>query len=552
MVQALQTGDNALARKAAAPDRPKPPCLYRRGRRRIAPSEPVTRSGASLIRTFYVRGRLWWRRAVHGEVDREAVMARIAEDSGWTPRYAFMILMSAGIAVIGLLVSSPAVVIGAMLISPLMDPILGVGFSLATFDFSETRRSLGALAGGAVLAVAFTWLIVTLSPLKEATAEILSRTRPDLFDLMVALFAALAGAYAIIKGRGGTIVGVAIATALMPPLAVVGYGLATWNVPVLAGSAALFVTNFVTIALAATVMARLYGFGRALSGRQSWIQTILLAAIFVGLAVPLGFSLIRIAHDAVTVTEVRGVLGRQFGPTSRITQLAVDFDAHPLSIRAVVVAPRARAAAPARLRSEIQHELGRPVTLQVDQVLLSPTADSLDAQKAQLQAANGAPAAARGAAAGVREAAAVAAGVDPAAVTLDADRKRADVRATVLPGADLGTYEALEARADAAAPGWTIALVPPLQPLPVIRFQRGSDRLSAAGRAAVLASGWAAKRWNAQSVGVPGLPIAATEPRHPSLAERRARVIAELLRTRGVAAEPTPRAGRAFRLTLTP
>jgi uncharacterized hydrophobic protein (TIGR00271 family) len=271
--------------------------------------------------TFVTGLRRWWRHAVAQDVDQRDVMARIIAESGWSPRYAFMILMSAGIAVLGLLISSPAVVIGAMLISPLMNPILGFGFSLATFDFSEARRSLTALLGGCVLAVAFTWLIVTFSPLKEATAEILSRTRPNLFDLLVALFAALAGTYAIIKGREGTIVGVAIATALMPPLAVVGYGLATWNMPILGGSVALFVTNFVTIALSATIMARLYGFGRSLSSHQSWIQTILLIAVFVGLAVPLGYSLSRIAAEAVTVTEVRGFLTHQFGGACRGSRL---------------------------------------------------------------------------------------------------------------------------------------------------------------------------------------------------------------------------------------
>ncbi len=136
---------------------------------------------------------------------------------------------------LGLLLSSPAVVIGAMLISPLMSPILGLGFSLALFDFAEMRRSLTALAIGSAAAVIFTVVIVTASPLKATTAEILARTRPSLFDLLVALFAALAGTFAIIRGRGETIVGVAIATALMPPLAVVGYGIATWNLPVLAG-----------------------------------------------------------------------------------------------------------------------------------------------------------------------------------------------------------------------------------------------------------------------------------------------------------------------------
>ncbi|GAB7550941.1 hypothetical protein NRB_04370 [Novosphingobium sp. 11B] len=170
-------------------------------------------------------------------------MSRIVEDSGWTPRYACMVMMSAGIAVLGLLLSSPALVIGAMLISPLMSPILGLGFSLALFDFSEMRRALTALAIGGGAAVLFTALIVALSPLQAPTSEIIARTRPNLFDLAVALFAALAGTFAIIRGRGDTIVGVAIATALMPPLVVVGFGLATWNIPVLGGAFALFVTN---------------------------------------------------------------------------------------------------------------------------------------------------------------------------------------------------------------------------------------------------------------------------------------------------------------------
>ena len=147
----------------------------------------------------------WWRQSIVAGIDHEEVVERIISDSGWSLRYAFMIMMSAGIAVLGLLLSSPAVVIGAMLISPLMSPIIGLGFSLALFDFAEMRRSLTALVIGAVLAVAFTALIVLASPLKAPTAEILARTRPSLFDLLVALFAALAGTFAIICGRGETL-----------------------------------------------------------------------------------------------------------------------------------------------------------------------------------------------------------------------------------------------------------------------------------------------------------------------------------------------------------
>lgn len=515
------------------------------------PGDQVRASAAVSPSALYFALKLWWRHAIVEGVDQQEVMSKIAEESGWSPRYAFMILMSAGIAVLGLLVSSPAVVIGAMLISPLMNPILGFGFSLATFDFAGMRRALAALAIGSALAIAFTWLIVTLSPLKESTAEILSRTRPNLFDLLVALFAALAGTYAIIKGRGGTIVGVAIATALMPPLAVVGYALATSNTPVLVGSLALFVTNFVTIALSATVMARLYGFGHSLSGHQGWIQTVLLVVVFAGLTVPLGFSLSRIAREAVTTTEIRGFLSKEFGAASRITQLAVDFDGKPLAVHSVVITPRSKAKSEAVLRAGLERKLRRPVQLQVDQVLLSPNTSSLDAQRAQLRAAEQVAVASRADGDRVLQAVALAAGVPPDSVIVDRDRRRAAAAAAALPGADLETYRAVEQRASADAPGWAISITPPLQTLPLIRFAKGSDALDAASREAVLTSAWAALRWNNPALSVPGLPPGTPAIRkHPPLAQRRALAIAELLRGQGVRPVSAPARGMAFRMSL--
>lgn len=146
--------------------------------------------------------RRWWRREIVGSVDYANVVARVDAEAGLSPRYLFMILMSAGIAVLGLLLSSPAVIIGAMLISPLMGPIIGLGFALAIFEWREVRRSLAALAVGSALAVVFCALVVALSPLQAVTPEILARTRPNLFDLLVAVFSALAGTYATIRGRG--------------------------------------------------------------------------------------------------------------------------------------------------------------------------------------------------------------------------------------------------------------------------------------------------------------------------------------------------------------
>lgn len=481
----------------------------------------------------------WWRSVVVDSVDQTHVIERVVSESGWSGRYLFMTMMSAGIAVLGLLLSSPAVVIGAMLISPLMSPILGLGFSLALFDFSETRRSLTALVAGAIVAVAFTALIVLASPLKAPTAEILARTRPNLFDLLVALFAALAGTFAIIRGRGETIVGVAIATALMPPLAVVGYGLATWNMPVLGGSFALFVTNLMTIALSATVLARFYGFGHYLSSQQTWAQSIVLLLVFIGMSVPLGVSLTRIASETVTASKVRSYLSERFGPLSRVTQLDVDFDRDPIAVRGVVIAPRSEANDHDSLERGLIALLKRPLKLQVDQVLMSPGTGAIDAQRAELQQASASTAAENAEVAMVAKLVALGAGIAPDDVTIDRDHHRVTATAAPLPGATAATYRALEQRLASAVDTWQVAIIPPLSGFPEIPFARTGDTLDDTARGAVLLSAWEAKRWNIVALGIPGLPTGAA-PETPNLAQRRALAIAKLLTSQGIKAVPKP------------
>jgi uncharacterized hydrophobic protein (TIGR00271 family) len=490
----------------------------------------------------------WWRRTLVAGVDHAEVMKRICEDSGWSPRYAFMTMMSAGIAVLGLLLSSPAVVIGAMLISPLMGPILGLGFSLALFDFTEMRRSLAALAIGSLLAVGFTALIVLVSPLQAATEEIIARTRPNLFDLGVALFAALAGTFAIIRGRGETIVGVAIATALMPPLAVVGYGLATWNMAVLGGSLALFATNFVTIGLAAMVMARFYGFGHFLSSQQSWTQTALLLLVFIGMAIPLGLSLGQIAREAVATTQVRSAISERFGSETRITQLNIDFDARPVAVRAVVITPRSRMQQPQPLQAALEKRLAMPIALRLDQVLLEPGAGALEAQRAEMRQVTDARAETERVGE-VSRLVALVTGIAAESVTVDRDHHRATAAAAPLPGATLATYRMLETRLAAQTEGWEIMIVPPRMALPEIGFGGGADTLDPPAREAAAISAWAARRWNWPSLGVPGLPE--TVPESPDLAARRALAIAALLREAGIEPVPAPPAGAAFTLAET-
>ncbi len=454
-----------------------------------------SRSGSSLGQfVARVTGPLgsWWRGSVIPSIEHRAVIAKVDDEAGLTPRYAFMILMSAGIAVLGLLLSSPAVVIGAMLISPLMGPIIGLGFGMALVDGNEMRRTAMTLAGGMLLAVLFTAAIVLFSPIKDITSEIAARTRPNLFDLLVALFSALAGAYAMIRGREGTIVGVAIATALMPPLATVGFGLATLNATVFFGALLLFVTNLMTIAIAAAIMARLYGFGPKLSGRQSGMQAAVIIGVLLALAIPLGYSLSQIAWEARAQRQARDVLTDQFPNQAKIDQLEIDFSAEPLAIRATVLTPEYRARAGQLGEARLARALGRPVKLNLDQFRVGTAAG--DAEAAQLASASAREQSnkERATAALVGRELAILAGVSPEAVLVDRDKRLAQVRAAALPGATLATYRALEQRLTAAEPQWQMQLVPPPLALPDVAFD--GDTPTTEGAANLALAIWAARR----------------------------------------------------------
>ncbi|MGE0179237.1 MAG: DUF389 domain-containing protein [Sphingomonas sp.] len=402
----------------------------------------------------------WWWQHVAVEVDHRDVITRVHEDAHWSGHFAFMTLTSAGIAILGLLLSSPAVVIGAMLISPLMDPIIGFGFGLALFDFTQIRRCLATLGIGTLLAVLLCAVIVLFSPLQAVTAEIAARTRPNLLDLGVAIFSGLAGTYAMIRGRHGAIVGVAIAVALMPPIAVIGFGLATWNLPVLWGSIFLFLTNLMAIGLSAAVLARIYGFGLRLSPRQTGLQALLIVGTLIAFAVPLGLALRQIAQEAIATREASAAIAEPFGEGARVTQLTVDFDVDPVRVTAVVFTPALRGDAEAVTMRRLASALGRPVEVDIEQVRVGQA----NVEAAQLAEARGA--AADRSAARIADQLALVAGATREDVLIDRDRRIARVRAATLPGATLRAYQELEARASAVEREWTILLIPPPAPFP--------------------------------------------------------------------------------------
>lgn len=178
--------------------------------------------------------------------------------------YWLQLLFSAGIATLGLVLNSTAVIIGAMLISPLMGPILSSGLALSTGDLILAVRSAANLLLSSVGAIAFALILVALLPFKDITAEITARTQPNTLDLVIALFSGAIGSIATcreVKGVVTSIPGVAIAVALMPPICVVGFGLgyaislADWKgIEIAVGGGLLYLTNLVAITFTAMMV----------------------------------------------------------------------------------------------------------------------------------------------------------------------------------------------------------------------------------------------------------------------------------------------------------
>lgn len=170
----------------------------------------------------------------------------------------WILIFAIFIASVGLNMNSPAVVIGAMLISPLMGPINGVGYSVATYNFDLFKRSLKNYGFAVVGGLTASTLYFLISPIHVEHSELLSRTSPTIYDVFIAMFGGLAGIVAICsKNKGNVIPGVAIATALMPPLCTAGFGISEGNLNYFLGAMYLFLINSVFIALSAMLVSQL-------------------------------------------------------------------------------------------------------------------------------------------------------------------------------------------------------------------------------------------------------------------------------------------------------
>lgn len=299
---------------------------------------------------------------------RALVLASVARDARLDKKFLLLITLSAAIATLGLLQSSAPVVIGAMLVSPLLGPIMGIGFGLATLESNLIKRSLVTMAAGMAVAILVAMVLIWLSPIRDVTPEVRARTQPTLLDLGVAVVGGIAGVYAIMRKLSGVMVGVAIATALVPPLSTIGFGLATGRFDFAVGAALLFLTNTLAIAFAATIIARFNRFGPSLTPQHTAMQVAGIVVTLGILSIPLALTLNSLAGEvrarSVVQAELRGLLGE----SDRVDNMNVRMERDAVAVDGVVLVDRYAAKLDTELAERIRKALDREARVSIVQL----------------------------------------------------------------------------------------------------------------------------------------------------------------------------------------
>lgn len=491
--------------------------------------------------------RLWRNREFISETNHDEIVEKVLDDGRMTSRYTFMATMSCAIAILGLLLSSPAVVIGAMLISPLMGPIVSLGFSLCILDIKQLRKALEAIAIGFVLALAVSSLIVNISPITDPTPEILARTQPNLFDLLVAVFSGLAGGYAVIKNRGGAIVGVAIATALMPPLAVVGYGLSTGSGAIARGAFFLFMTNLLAISLSVTILAKWYGFGIQNSRQNTILQSISIFLAFVILSIPLGLSLKNIASQSYATKTIKAEIEDYFHFSSyRISNFSIAFKKNDeVDVDCILVTDSYAPGAQAEIEKNLSEALQKKVVLSLDQIILAKSEQKKieDTVPVQNDTVLTNPVQAKP---GMMNAQDDMTQAIENAVLFPLDAVNVDSKndaVTIYPRPEKAVTFALLRRMEEELgrrfPDWSVRIVPPFQVLPYVYFDTGKQVPEGEELSKLDDIIWALKRWGVEEAAIIGYASTVGEFQNfnnTSLAYRRANSVVKHLEAAGIKA----------------
>ena len=271
--------------------------------------------------------------------DRTQVIEQISQGVSFRGANLWVLIFAIFIASLGLNVNSTAVIIGAMLISPLMGPIIGMGLAIGINDIELFKKAWRNFAVATLISVLTAMVYFLVTPIDEAQSELLARTAPTIYDVLIATFGGAAGITALCtRGKGNVIPGVAIATALMPPLCTAGYGLATGNLLYFLGAFYLFFINTVFITISTFLGVRLMQFPRLtfLATEQQKRAQQIIGAIVVLTMIPAAIMTFGIVRKGISDSHVRSFVKKELAQTgTQIISQEIDRDSMLLNIVAV-------------------------------------------------------------------------------------------------------------------------------------------------------------------------------------------------------------------------
>ena len=277
--------------------------------------------------------------ALPDKTDETAIVEQISDGVTFRGANLWVLIFAIFIACLGLNLNSTAVIIGAMLISPLMGPIIGMGLAVGRADLELLKRSLTNYGVSTVISVLTAALYFQLTPLTEAQSELLARTSPTLYDVLIALFGGAAGILALSTGgKGNVIPGVAIATALMPPLCTAGYGLAMGEWSFFFGACYLSFSNTVFIALATYLGVRLLQFKPKQFVDKARLAVVnrYIAVIVVVTMLPAVYMTTQIIRQSVFENHVKQFVKQELNqPGTRILSEQADRETKTLDVVAL-------------------------------------------------------------------------------------------------------------------------------------------------------------------------------------------------------------------------
>lgn len=469
-----------------------------------------------------------WRNHL-ADIDHAAIQGRVEKDGRLSYPFIFLIIVSCAIATLGLLLNSTAVIIGAMLVAPMMGPIVLLGLSIAHTDTAMAARSCLALLAGIAGALLISIAIVKVAPFIPAQAEILSRTNPNLFDLLVAIFSGLAAGYAVIRGQGGVAAGVAIATALMPPLAVVGYGIATLNLTIFTGASLLFLTNLLAIAFTVAFMALWYGLGKFNAPKELLWKTVAAGIVLALLSVPLASTLNDSVRETWRSKQIEEVLRQSASKnSSTLEKLQVHQENDTTMVHAVLLTKHYEPQLETKLQNALVQRLTHPVKLRLDQIETAkeePQSKTTVLSQISTQPATQHPI----------ELLHQAFPFPLTTAEISTDKKSARFYISSDYHGALVTLQEMEIILKQNIPGWQIEIIPPVVPLPAITFATGESLISAKGIILLETSAWALIRWDAKQATVTGFASLLEKGSQTKLlASARAEAVSEFLHAKGI------------------